>query len=471
MTPEEQLALIETICTDSTLAPAEKLERVEAVTRGSSTVRHSDRDARPEQSEKVHLNLTPQEQLALIKQNLQEVLKPELLEEIVLKQQRPLCLYWGTATTGRPHCAYFVPMLKIASFLRAGCRVKILLADVHGFLDNLKAPIELVEHRAKYYQFVITSLLKAIGVSVERLEFSTGKTHQLTSEYFMDLLRISTLTSIHDAKKAGADVVKQIENATLSGLIYPLMQALDEEYLGVDAQFGGVDQRRIFTMAQDYLPKLGYRERIHLMNHMVPGLAGEKMSASDPDSKIDVLDNPDAVRKKIRKAWAVPKEIEENGLLAFVQYVLLPTGEVRGGKPRFVVERGEGEPLIYETVEHLHEDYKADILTPQLLKAGVTASLNELLAPVQADFRASKEWQETEQKAYPPSGPKKVKKEKDRGSRFPSREVSAKADGSVEGAEKGQVNIADSAKAALRKLSVGEKVEVNKNGTAEQLSR
>lgn len=29
-----------------------------------------------------------------------------------------------------------------------------------------------------------------------------------------------------------------------------LSQALDEEYLKVDAQFGGVDQRKIFTFAE-----------------------------------------------------------------------------------------------------------------------------------------------------------------------------------------------------------------------------
>ena len=29
-----------------------------------------------------------------------------------------------------------------------------------------------------------------------------------------------------------------------------MIQALDEEYLGVDAQFGGVDQRKIFTFAE-----------------------------------------------------------------------------------------------------------------------------------------------------------------------------------------------------------------------------
>lgn len=53
------------------------------------------------------------------------------------------------------------------------------------------------------------------------------------------------------------------------------LQALDEEYLKVDAQFGGVDQRKIFMFAEKYLPALGYKKRIHLMNPMVPGLAGK----------------------------------------------------------------------------------------------------------------------------------------------------------------------------------------------------
>lgn len=38
-------------------------------------------------------------------------------------QEKPLSLYWGTATTGRPHVAYFVPMTKIADFLKADCEV------------------------------------------------------------------------------------------------------------------------------------------------------------------------------------------------------------------------------------------------------------------------------------------------------------------------------------------------------------
>ena len=102
--------------------------------------------------------------------------------------------------------------MQIASFLQAGCSVKVLLADVCCFFlwlpqfanhwkrstassttvsyssktDSVlcmvksvvdrfvvKAPIELVKFRAEYYRHCITSLLKAVGVNIERSVVST----------------------------------------------------------------------------------------------------------------------------------------------------------------------------------------------------------------------------------------------------------------------------------------------------------
>ncbi|KAK7515940.1 tyrosyl-tRNA synthetase [Phyllosticta citriasiana] len=401
-------------------------------------------------------NMTPDEKLALIYENLQEKLNPEILEDVVRNQNRPVKIYWGTATTGRPHCGYFVPMLKIAQFLQAGCHVKILLADIHAFLDNLKAPIELVNHRAKYYKFVITESLKAVGVSVDRLEFVLGSEYQKSSDYMMDLLRLSTMTTEHDAKRAGAEVVKQTDNPLLSGLIYPLMQALDEQYLDVDVQFGGVDQRKIFALAKEALPKLGYKERAHLMNKMVPGLQGDKMSSSDPDSKIDLLDGPDAVKKKLKKAFAAPKEVEGNGLIAFVEYVLLPAGAI-DGEPTFTVERREGEPLVYHDAQKLKDDYTADILTPQLLKLGVGDAINKLLGPIQATFNSSPDWQEVEKLAYPPPEPekKKEKKVKNKGTRHPgAAKVEAQPDGSLKGEGAQEASVGKDVKDAMAKLDL-----------------
>lgn len=44
------------------------------------------------------------------------------------------------------------------------------------------------------------------------------------SDYSMDLLKLTALTTTHDAIKAGAEVVKQVESPLLSSLVYPCMQ-------------------------------------------------------------------------------------------------------------------------------------------------------------------------------------------------------------------------------------------------------
>jgi tyrosyl-tRNA synthetase len=194
------------------------------------------------------------------------VLGVEQLEQIL--KERNLKLYWGTAPTGKPHVGYFVPMMKIADFLKAECEVTILFADLHAYLDNQKAPWELLKHRTKYYEEVLKAMLLSIGVPIGKLKFVRGTEYQLTPEYSLDAYRLASMTTLHDAKKAGAEVVKQIESPLLSSLLYPGLQALDEEYLKVDAQFGGVDQRKIFTYADKYLPSLGYAKRVHLMNPM-----------------------------------------------------------------------------------------------------------------------------------------------------------------------------------------------------------
>ncbi|SPO04053.1 probable tyrosyl-tRNA synthetase [Cephalotrichum gorgonifer] len=366
--------------------------------------------------------LTKEQAFSLIEENLTEVLNPEIIKA-VQDEGRPVKIYWGTATTGRPHCGYFVPAIKIAQFLAAGCDMTILLADIHGFLDNLKAPIELVQYRAQYYKYVITALLEAVGVPTTRLRFVLGSSYQKSDDYVMDIFKLSSLVSQNNAKRAGAEVVKQSDDGPLSGLLYPILQVLDEQYLDCDAQFGGLDQRKLFTAATEWLPKLGYKKRAHLMNPMVPGLQGSKMSSSEPDSKIDVLDAPNVVTKKLRSAFAAPKVVEDNGILSFVEFVLLPAAGLKGKKEFLVSRERDGlEPLVYTDIAAMHEDYRNEILTPQLLKPAVATALNDLLAPIQAAYNASPEWQAIAEKAYPPEeGKKKVKKVKNKGTRYPGQ--------------------------------------------------
>ena len=127
--------------------------------------------------------MNPKERFDLITRNLQEVIGEDELKR-KLKSKKEFLVYWGTTPTGSISIAYFFPMLKVADLLRAGCRVKILLADLHAALDN--TPWEMLEKRYEYYKEAIPAILKMINVPINKLEFIRGKDIQLNEKYQFD---------------------------------------------------------------------------------------------------------------------------------------------------------------------------------------------------------------------------------------------------------------------------------------------
>ena len=120
--------------------------------------------------------------------------------------------------------AYFVPMCKIADFLKAGSEVSVLFANLHAYLDNMKSSWDLLELRTQYYETVIKAMLSSIGVPIDKLTFVKGTDYQLSREFTLDVYRLSSMVTEHDAKKAGAEVVKQVDHPLISSLLYPGLQ-------------------------------------------------------------------------------------------------------------------------------------------------------------------------------------------------------------------------------------------------------
>lgn len=382
--------------------------------------------------------------LELIISRLKEVIGLEDLKTLLTKKNPHI--YWGTAPTGRVHIGYLIPLLKIADFLKADCQVTILIADIHAMLDNLKTTPELVDLRTQYYMEMITQILVNLQVPTDKLRFVVGSDFQTSSMYTLDLYKLCTLVTEHDAKKGGTEVVKQTTNPKLSSLVYPLMQALDEEYLEVDIQFGGIDQRKIFTLAMEYLPCIGYNKRIHLMNPMLTSIAakppttsdttpvvnhqlehiadlkqiigqiengvssdiivtnlinvvdninyheelsnvsGQKMSSSSFNSKIDFLDSKNEVKKKINAAYCLEGDISFNPLMELVELVIFPM--IAHLQQSFIINRPEkyGGTLTYKTYEAVLDDYVNKKLHPQDLKSGIIDYFNNFQEPIRKFF-------------------------------------------------------------------------------------
>lgn len=341
--------------------------------------------------------MTNDQKFNLITRNTEEILTAEELKELLEKKKEPV-VYLGNAVTGRPHIGYLIPAMKIKDFVNAGLRVKILAADIHAHLDNMKAPFELLDKRVEFYNLELRELYRAIGADVSKIEFVKGSDFELDKKYTMDVYRLAALTSFDRCKHAAAEVVKFGDNPKLSGFLYPILQTLDEEYLECDIQYGGVDQRKIFGFARESHPKIGQRKRVEIMTPMLPGIGGGKMSASDLQSKIDLLDKPEIISAKVNKAYCPEGEIKDNGILAFVKYVLMVLKEDNGES--FLVERPEkfGGDIKYKNYADLEKDFTAKKLHPEDLKQALARELAALLSSVQEFF---KDKQDLIRKAYP----------------------------------------------------------------------
>ena len=322
-----------------------------------------------------------EDRFELIKRNTQEIVQEEELKKLLEDKKNPV-VYWGTAVTGKPSLAYLFPLLKLSDFVKAGFKVKVLLADLHGSLDG--TPWNVLEHRYDYYKETITQIFRVLGSDLKKIEFVKGSEFQLKPEFMFDVLKMASINSVNDCKRAAAEVVKFGDNPHLGGLIYPIMQALDEVYLNVDVQFGGIDQRKILMFARENLPKIGYDRRVEVMNPMIPGLIGKKMSSSDPKSKIDLTDDEKTVKDKINKADMVEGD-PDNGVMAFLKYVIMVMKSDSGDK--FVVERPEkfGGNVEYASFDEIEKDFVAKKLHPMDLKIAVAKEISKLLENVDVE--------------------------------------------------------------------------------------
>lgn len=338
-----------------------------------------------------------EERFDLVKRKIDEIVTEEEMRELLENKEKPVA-YIGDAPTGRMHTGHFITHRKISDFLRAGFVFKVLLADIHAHLDDLKSPFELLEARSHYYEECIKGMMDATGVDWSDLEFIRGSSFELKEEYTLDVLKLAADTTLNRCQRAAAEVVRYGDNPKLGGFIYPLLQTMDVAALDADVAYGGVDQRGIYMLSREILPSLGYKKPICIFAPLLTGLAGGKMSASEKGSKIDLLDDRETIKSKMKGAYCPAGEKENNGVLEHLKYLVLPV--LTSNDENFIVERPEkwGGDLVYESYEAVEKDFLSNDLHPLDLKMAVADELYDILKPIRKRFEGK---QELLDRAYP----------------------------------------------------------------------
>ncbi|MDY6768505.1 MAG: tyrosine--tRNA ligase [Candidatus Nanohaloarchaea archaeon] len=336
------------------------------------------------------------ERLELVKRHMAEVVTEDELEDLV--QQEDPSAYIGYAPTGMMHIGHFTTVRKIADFVDAGFTFTFLIADIHAELDVEKSPLDLVPARAEYYETAIRGMLDASGVDPDAVDFMRGSDYQHDAGYQKGYMRIMEQTTVNRAQRAVNEVVRHSESMKASGLLYAAMQIMDCAALDIDVAYAGTDQRRIYMLGRETLPDIGEDKPTCVFAPLLSGLTGGKMSASEEASKISIHDDADTVQEKINDAYAPAGEVEDNGVLEYVRYLVFPILQQRG--ETFQVERPDeyGGTVEFDEYSALEQAYVAEDLHPADLKEAAARYIAGILEDVQERFDGKEDLLRT---AYP----------------------------------------------------------------------
>ncbi len=206
-------------------------------------------------------------------------------------QERPLNIYWGTTPGAIPNLNYLIPLIQICKLMNNNCNIKILLADMHAYLDSLKSNLEVLEVRTNIHEKIIKMLITYLGYDNFNIKFIQGTSYQLTLEYTTDVYRFNTVCTVSKLKKAGENAVKQSSDPLMTSLLYPTLQALDIEHLTCDVYLGDINQKEICLLANEVLEKLDYTQKTYFLNDIYDSL--QKIE------KIYALDSYETIKRKI----------------------------------------------------------------------------------------------------------------------------------------------------------------------------
>ncbi len=310
-----------------------------------------------------------EEKYSIISSNTAEIVLPEEVKNVLTTKKNPV-VYCGYEPSGPVHLGHLVTIKKLAQLEQAGCKVVILLADWHAYL-NQKGTWEEIRAIAKDWEKTIKKL------GLKNPQFVLGSSFEKKSEYFEDVLKLSIHTTLSRGTRSMQEVARDIEQAKISQIIYPLMQVVDVKHLKVDLIQAGLEQRKIYMLGRETLSLIDYKNPPIIFTPLINSLTGQgKMSSSKPETMISVLDSAEDISKKISKAYCPEGIIEANPVLEISKLIIFPHFN------KMEINRPDkfGGNKTYNSYTELEADFSQKKLHPMDLKKSVGELLAKMLA-------------------------------------------------------------------------------------------
>jgi tyrosyl-tRNA synthetase len=350
--------------------------------------------------------LTLDKKISLIKEVGEEIINEKELREMLewkMQHNKEIIAYDGFEPSGNIHIAQgLLRSINVNKLTKCGIKFIFLVADWHAAANQkFGGNLEVIKEVGNFF----IELWKVCGMDLNNVEFRYASDIVRDPKYWELVLKISINSTLKRVKRC-TQIMGRSESDKLysSQILYPLMQAADIFYLPADICQLGLDQRKVNMLARDVAKKLNKPKPVAVHHHMLMGLTKPpetdltgvervinlKMSKSNPDSAIFMLDSPEDVKHKINKAYCPSKQVIENPVLEYCKYIIFELVD------KFHIERLEkyGGDVDYLSYEDLENDFAEGKLNPPDLKPAVIKHLNQLLEPIRTHFEKDKKAKE-----------------------------------------------------------------------------
>lgn len=333
-----------------------------------------------------------------------ELIKRAPTEEIITEQNLRQLLetknspnhYIGYEISGLLHVGSLIlPGIKIKDFIQASCNCTVFLGDWHAWINNkLEGDWDKIQKAAKYYEEAFKLVDKKIKIVLG------SDLYHNNDDYWKDVIKVSKHSTLARITRCLTIMGrKEDEKLDFAQFIYPPMQAADMKALDIDIVHAGMDQRKVHMLARDIFPKLKWKPPVALHHHLIPGLLkperegydenekldlsiSSKMSKSKPWTCIFIHDTENQILDKMKKAWCPERQIENNGVLEMVKYIIFREFK------SFEVEREKrfGGNIEFNSYDEVEKAFVNGSLHSLDLKIAVGKYMNKIIEPFRKHF-------------------------------------------------------------------------------------
>jgi tyrosyl-tRNA synthetase len=201
------------------------------------------------------------------------------------------------------HLGHAVPLRKLRKLAQWGHEIVIIVGD---WTTQIGDPTDKDETRPTTSHEKVMKNAETYLEQFHLIVPREGTRVVLQSEWYgkFGLKDVIDLASRFTAQQmlAREEFRKRLEKKTpipIKDLLYPLLQAYDSVAIESDVEVGGTDQLFNILAGRELQEQLGQRPQNLLINHLLEGLDGEKMSKSKPKTGIWLTDPPNEVYGKV----------------------------------------------------------------------------------------------------------------------------------------------------------------------------